>query len=966
MLPADDKQLAHDKMTTDHPSPHRWQRLQTLYDEAMTMATAQRPQFVIDSCADDKLLRDQLLSLVLQNDGSVVDKTGFAKRSPATLEPGHVIGRYRVIRQLGAGGMGSVYLGERADSEFHQQVAIKLVNSDLVSPNIIARMRGERQILANLNHPNIARLIDGGGTAEGLPYLVMEYIEGTRIDLYCSTRKLDINGRLQLFKQVCSAVHAAHQQLIIHRDIKPSNILVTTEGVPKLLDFGIAKLLDANTRISDTALTHINERMLTPEYASPEQIRGEPLSTASDVYALGILLYELLTGTRPYRFKGTTLHQLEQFVQSHTPLKPSAVIQQLCRAADKPVDAALSRSLRGDLDNIILKAMHKDVAQRYSSVDALADDVDNYLANRPISARPDSLNYVFRKFWQRNRWSVSFAATMVLVIVVLTIFYTWRLTTERDIAQRERLTATRVSDFMTEVFRVANPNESRGSAIPVREVLDAAVTRIDKDLNREPEVQIALLRKMAQAYVGIGLWNEARVLLERAVKLTPVSSPKEQLDLADTYTELASVEHRLADFKAERSALERALQIRGALHQDRDSAALPLLTAWAKNLATRGNVSDATQTLLAAEKIAQDTSPSRSLALGKVYSTHGDILFNANRYNEAEQYYRKASPLLRNTLDQGADPYLDNAIALGGTLISQARLEEAQQFMTDLLKELVPLYPSNHPLIAAAWNELGIAYCDSGMYDKCSDAFQRSTDIEQQLSPQSMRTAMMYANLGSAYRDAGKLNAALNALSKSISLFISLRGRNDPNLMGPYYEQAAALRLEGNLSAADRALQAGEQILVQSSDTDNPTRYFLQLERGRWLIAAGKSAQAAVKLQTALNDTPKEAKRLLANIHLALGQALLNSGKCVSAINEITSAFDIRRAVLPKQNWYIYEAGNELANAFSRCGKLEAANALYTESIQQLRSLRSQSDVYLSIAEKNLRAHEQRTRNMTR
>jgi len=946
--------------TNEQVLPYRWQRLQTLYDEAMTLATSHRPQFVIDSCEDDKLLRDQLLSLVMQSDDNRAEATtGFAKRSQTTLESGYVIGRYRVLRQLGVGGMGSVYLAERADSEFQQQVAIKLVNSDLVSPNVIARMRGERQILANLNHPNIARLIDGGATSEGLPYLVMEYVEGTRIDLYCSTNNLDINARLLLFKQVCSAVHAAHQQLIIHRDIKPSNILVTPAGIPKLLDFGIAKLLDANTRISDTALTLVNERMLTPEYASPEQIRGEPLSTASDVYALGILLYELLTGTRPYRFKGTTLHQLEQFMQSHTPLKPSAVIEQL-PASTRATDITLSKSLRGDLDNIIMKAMHKDTVRRYGSASALADDIDNYLSSRPISARPDTMGYLVSKFWKRNRWAVTSAAAMFVLIVALTIFYTWRLTTERNIAQRERLTATRVSDFMTEVFRVANPNESRGNTVAAREVLDAAVKHIDKDLSKEPEVQIALLRKMAQAYVGIGLWNEAEGLLQRAIKLQTDASGEKRIALADTYVELASVQRRLAKFRNEWDSLEVALQIRHSLHADRDVSAVPSLVAWARNLANRGNIDEATQTLVIAEKIAEEAQPSSALVLGKIYSAHGDILYDANRYKEAEQYYRKAAPLLHNTLDQGADPYVDNAIMIGGSLISQVRLGEARQFMSELIKELTTLYPSNHPLLASAWNELGIAYCDSGMYSDCSKAFQKSTDVEEQLSPKSMRTAMMYGNLGSAYRDAGNLDAALHALDKAIALFIELEGSNDANLMGIYYEQAAALRLKGDLTAAERALQAGEKVLAHTTDKENPTRYFLQLERGRWLTAKGKAAIAATKLQSTLDETPKEAKRLLANVYLALGEALDHTGKCDESIRQIRTAYDIRKTALPATNWYIYEAENSLGNALSKCGHIDEAQPLLTNSVEKLRQQRPKNDVSLAMAEKNLAAHEQR------
>lgn len=947
---------------SEDSKPIRWQRLQTLYNEAMTVATVNRVQFVLESCRNDSALRDQLMSLVALEDSAnerAEALTGIARSDDAPLVVGTVIDRYRIIRPLGAGGMGTVYLAERADSEFHQQVAIKLVNRSLVSPNVIARMRGERQILANLNHPNIARLVDGGATTEGVPYLVMEYIEGTRIDLYCTTHQLDIRTRLKMFQQVCSAVHAAHQQLIIHRDIKPSNILVMQDGAPKLLDFGIAKLLDASARISDTALTMINERMLTPEYASPEQIRGETLGTASDVYALGILLYELLCGVKPYRFTGSTLLQLEKFIDSHIPLKPSQVVASISKTT-QTTNIAAEKMLRGDLDTIVMKAMHKDIARRYASVSALSEDIERYLDDRPISAQPDTLRYLAVKFWQRNRWLVGSTAIMLVTIVCLSIFYAWQLKSERDAAQRERLTADRVSQFMTEVFRVANPNESRGNTVPAREVLDSAVARIDKDLHNEPEVQNKLLRKMAQAYIGIGLWNEAKQLLDRAVTLQNNSSGKQQLQLADTLTELARIQARLNDFKTERVSLERALDIRTSLHEDNSPDAIPLWIAWAKNNSTRGNFDAALQAVDRAEAIVAKHRDISSLTIGNIYSARGDVYSYSNRYKEADAAYNKALPLLHGFIDQGADPYLETALQLGYALILESKLEEAQRFMIALLHEMTPLYPKNHPSIAFAWNELGIAYCDSGMYLECSDAFRKSADIEQQLSPSSVRLAMMYGNLGSAYRDAGKVDQSLTALDQGIKMMIAVRDDLDPNLVGMYYEQAAALRMQGKLAAAEQSLIKGERLIAHSTDTTNPTRYFMETERGRWLIAKGQAESAITQLQKTLGNTPAESQRLLANIHLALGQAFLTMHRCDDAIRETSAAYEIRHAALPKQNWYIYEAQNNLGRALSECGKLDEATPVLTGSVNSLRPLRPADDISLAEAQQNLKAHQQR------
>lgn len=948
---------------SDAPAPTRWQRLQVLYDEALTMATAQRPQFVINSCGEDNILRDQLLSLLMQQPDAA--RTAFVNTSEsadARLEPGYIVDRYRIVRQIGSGGMGVVYQAERANSEFEQKVALKLVNSNLISPNIVARLKGERQILANLNHPNIARLIDGGATANGIPYLVMEYVEGTRIDLYCSTHELNIPARLKLFQQVCAAVHAAHQQLIIHRDIKPSNILVTADGVPKLLDFGIAKLIDADTRISDTALTMINERMLTPEYASPEQIRGEPLGTASDVYALGVLLYELLTGTKPYRFKGGTLSQLEELIQSHTPTKPSVALEKIQEQSATGIDITLTRTLRGDLDTIVLKAMHKDIARRYGSASALADDIENYLANRPIAARPDSIGYIARKFWQRNRWVVSSVMIAVLVVIGLTIFYTLKLAAERDVAEREKLTATRVSQFMTEVFRVANPNESKANTVPVREVLDNAATRIDRELGSEPQVQIALLQKMAQAYIGIGLWNSAESLLTKAATRQRNLYGSDNLELAGILTALANVQHRRAQFDEERASLENALAIRHALHADHDSDTVVALVALSGNYANSGRIDPALQHLREAESITSTLPTRDSYILGKVYSGYGDAYFYVSRYKEAEEYYRKALPLLHGTIEQGADLYADTVISLASVLIGKSQPDDARLLLKPLITELEKRYDPNHPIISEAWNELGITYCDSGEYKPCSEAFRKSTDIEQSLAAHgSKRLAMMYYNLGSAYHDAGNLAAALNALATSIAMIDQLGDHNNPLLLNAYYNQAGVLRELGRFNEARKSLDAGDKVAQHYKDRHYPMVYAIMLERGRLLLAQKSHAAAIAELKKALQELPQEEQLLRASTQLTLGQALLATHQCDDAIQTLTAAYQIRRTLMPPRNWFIYEAENNLGNALSRCGDNDRAEPLLTDSVTRLRQLREKGDLRLAEAEQNLLSFEKRT-----
>ena len=391
----------------------RWERLRSLYDEALAIAPERRLEFILNTCDDDPALREQLVGLVMASgSGAAFDETatrvGNASiKATAELPPGHVIGRYTIVRLIGQGGMGTVYLAERSDREFQQRVAIKVVASGVLSSRIMARLRSERQILASLNHPNIARLFDGGATSDGTPFLAMEYVEGQPIDSYCKDRALGIKQRLELFLQVCSAVQYAHTQLVIHRDIKPSNINVTAEGTPKLLDFGIAKLLDPNAPARADDLTRVHERVMSPEHASPEQVRGERVGTASDVYALGVLLHELLTGRKPYYFAGKGFEEIERAILEELPPRPSAAIQNTRADEHFAENEALARMLQGDLDTIVMKAMHKDVQRRYATAGALAEDIGRYLSSRPISAQPDSWGYRARKYWRRNRLPIA-------------------------------------------------------------------------------------------------------------------------------------------------------------------------------------------------------------------------------------------------------------------------------------------------------------------------------------------------------------------------------------------------------------------------------------------------------------------------------------------------------------------------------------------------------------------------------
>ena len=936
------------------PAPNRWQRLREIYDAAMTMATVNRPQFVIDNCSDDKLLRDELLSLILQTGNVIADnaQTGFIKPTNTQLEPGSIIDRYRIVRHLGEGGMGVVYLAERADSEFRQRVAIKLVNGNLISPNVIARLRGERQILATLNHPNIARLIDGGATRDGVPYLVMEYVEGVRVDLYCSTNGLDIVARLKLFQQICSAVHAAHQQLIIHRDIKPTNVLVDKDGVPKLLDFGIAKLIDADTRNSDTALTLINERMLTPEYASPEQVRGETLGTTSDVYSLGVLLYELLTGLKPYRFMGTTLSQLEQMLNTQAPTRPSVAVVQARISTGAQIDASLPKVLQGDLDTIVMKAMHRDITQRYSSASALAADIDSYLANRPIAARPDGISYIAKKFYTRHRWTVSGAAILLVAITALIAFYTWRLTIERDTAQRERLTATRVSQFMTEVFRVADPDESLGNKVTVREVLDTAVNRVDSELANEPRVRADLLGSMRNAYAGIGLWKESLELARKHVAQERAAFGNNHLELSDSLSSLADCYFTDGNYAEAMKALDEAWSIRERLHKTADYDSALLLEQIGANLNGLGRNDEALIALQKAENLLHSLGDDNADIMVKTLTTRARIQNIMGQYVDAEASTQSAIRAY-NAADSSRKPSsLDGAQnELMLALRKLNRYDESERVGRELLAQQQKRFDKDAPIVARTMNNLSHIMRAKGDYPGAEEILQQALAVfTKTVGEQSGDCAISYHNLGALLHESGRNHEAEKILTKALQLKQLLYGADDPVLITTLLDLSLLAAERHRESQSLNYWQRANTIASSKLSDHDPRRSAVALGYGRVMASLEEFQKAEPALREAATIYSNGERIQYSHALFYLGDVMLQQHQACDALPWFKSAVAVRKGFMPASHWMIASAENGLATAMIGCGAPDSGLKLQTESLHKLEASRPQHDWYLDLA----------------
>lgn len=498
-------------------TPERWKRVEALFERALELEADQRPVFLQNNCNGDEELRREVQSLLDSHGraGSFIDQPSLfiaaneIDGNEAAISSGELVGSYRVVQEIGRGGMGAVYLAERADEQYRKRVAIKLVKRGMDTDSVLRHFRNERQILANFDHPNIARLLDGGTARNGLPYFVMEHVEGLPIDAYCETRALPLTERLELFREVCAAVTYAHHHAVIHRDIKPSNILVTKDGVPKLLDFGIAKILQPGSVVEASA-TITGLRLLTPDYASPEQVQGKPVTTATDVYSLGVVLYQLLTGQKPYRLKTGTAEEISRAITEQEPARPSTAVAKAAGSSKSQIPNP--KLLRGDLDNIVLKALRKEPERRYQSVEQFSGDIRRYLEARPVRARKDTIHYRIAKFVRRNRVATAAAMLVFLSLVGGIIATTWearRARAEEAVAKDEKKRAERRFNDVRHLahsvlFDYHDAIKNLPGATRVRERLVKDALAYLDSLASEAEGDSALQRELAEAYNRVG------------------------------------------------------------------------------------------------------------------------------------------------------------------------------------------------------------------------------------------------------------------------------------------------------------------------------------------------------------------------------------------------------------------------------------------------------------------------------
>ncbi len=941
--------------TAANAGKDHWQLLEEIFHGAVDLEPLARAAFLDRKCRENAELRNE--AEVLLNSA---DKTwGFFQKpfqaaaqqaTPAMGVPGQRIGTYRIIRLLGEGGMGTVYLADRADDLYEQQVAIKLVHAGAGrTRDLLLRFAAERQILANLAHPNIARLLDAGITPEGAPYLVMEYIEGVAIDKYVAAQSLSLAERLRIFRTVCAAVEYAHRNLVVHRDIKPANILVTSEGAPKLLDFGIAKLLQpASTSATEpaTALTRATERLMTPEYASPEQARGEAVTTATDVYALGGLLYALLTGRPPFQVASSNPLEIARVICEQPPTRPSAAARN-----HSTLHGHEQSRLKGDLDNIVLKALRKEPEKRYATVGEFSEDVRRYLEGFPLQAGSQAWTYRAQKFIGRHKAAAGAAALMVLAIIGFSIamaILAQRARRERANAVNEQHKAQQEAAFLSGLFRAATPDAERGKTITARDVLDIGAGRIDRELTAQPEVRAAMLNSIGDSYVALGLYPQAQPLLMEAYSLRKQHAGPGTLELAESASSLSEVWNAEGNYKEQEALLREALGLRQRLAGETSPLVAQSLLSLGECLYLQSRMKEAEPVLRKAIAVSPENSDTRAGAQNFLAL----VIEKKGASAEAAQLLRTASDISARTEGKDSPDYLTSMHNLVGALRDLGDLNGAEATERQVLAIRQRVSGPDHPHTTYSLNNLGWILLEKGDWAAAEPFLRQAYDLNRKkLGDRNPRIAVSMNNLGRVLEDKGDYAGAEKLYRQGLAIL-------DENKLS---ESWSAARIVGNMvlldldrgdySGAERtALQALELDRKLGGD-DSPDLATTLIDLGVARFYQRDNAQAETLLRQALDIRGKiypAGHMFIIAAEVRLGEVLTATGKLSEAEALLRAAAQAaHRSPYPLVPWQVAEADSALGVCLARLGHTAAGLAL----------LRSSQDALSTHPEAALRKH---------
>ena len=889
-------------------TPEDWEIVDKAFQRALALDGAEQEAFLEAFEAEHPELGRELRGL-LAADSESDDRlaspiaASVEKLADEAVDPwvGKTIGAWKISGRIASGGMAAVFLADRMDGQFEQQVAIKIMSAQLLSPDAVTRFKSERQILADLNHPRIAQLHDGGTTDDGLPYLVMEYIDGLPVDQYCSKHELSIDERLQLFRNICDAVDYAHRNLTVHRDLKPSNILIDEHGEPKLLDFGIAKLLDTKPAGATIAMTREGTRAMTPEYASPEQVRSEPISVASDVYSLGVLLYRLLTGLSPYGTSVESSVDYERAIVEQEPAKPSTVVTEHTQNNVSTSHPGLSASqlrnrLSGDLDNIVLKTLQKEPERRYPSVSALSDDIRRYMRHEPVEARGADWAYVARKFTKRNSKALTIAALVLLVIASMVTYYTIQLAEERDRAQLEATKAQEVTEFLTDLFGAAAPVVAQGETITAGMLLEEGAERINEDLEAQPEVRAALLEAIGNSYASMRDNKRALELLEQSRELQGNEASSAELG------------QRIGYLLYDLGEYDRALEELGTALQ----------------LETETNGAN---TVLAGHIL-------RFIAV-----THREL----GEFEHAEEEFNRSIEILEATGDDGLAQLAYAKTQYAYLKRTTGDLAGAEPLLLEALAIHESLYGDTHPAIASTLTNIGNHYERAGNPELARDFYVRSLEVKRRLyDKDNISIGRTIANLGVIELRLSNFAESERLSKEAMVIFKDSLGDDHPHViflaeniadaqlaMGKY-EDALATYLESAEKVGD---VFGKDHFEYGLSTSNLGGAYLKT--GQLELAETTLLEADVVLRAAVGDQ----NLFVAGNLVKLGQLSIARGDPGSAIGIYQEALDIYNAATDDASVDHALALEQLGIAYVDVGDATAAEQAFRHSLAQWEQL---------------------------
>jgi len=876
-----------------------WCRINDALDQLIDLPAEKSAEALDRLHGDDPALHQQIAAILATDQAvegylSRTGRQGMMEEAAEGLDfelpllSGRVLGPWRLLHQIGRGGMGSVYVGERADGAFEQRVAIKFLGRGIASPELLVRFRQERQILARLEHPNIARLVDGGVTEDGLWWFAMEYVDGLPITAWCEAHRASTRSALELFQQVCRAVQYAHRNLVIHRDLKPSNILVSAAGEVKLLDFGIAKILEPEgsgtggsaepigaPRAPEEAL--LTAVAMTPTYAAPEQIRGEPPTTATDVYALGVVLYEMLTETRPYQLKTGSLEEIRRAVLDEEPEPPSA----------RRKRAGIGR----DLDNIVLTAMRKEPERRYPSVEALSDDVQRHLEGGAVRASGRTFRYLASKFVRRNRVPVA-ATALVLLALSVGLYATAR---QRDLAKLEAAKATELKEFALNLFRVSAPEAGAGARVTARELLDRGALRVERELKGHPAIQAEMWDLLGSVYKTLDLFPQAAGMFRKSVATRRTLRGQPDSLLSNSIRELGSCIYENGDLAAGEPLLREAMAIDrkryGEVHQRVAIAAGELAVL----LNRMGRTAEA-------ESLFHHVIRIDSLTVGM------------NHTNTATDLANLGMLLYYDSRYQDAVPYVARALAIRERLVGRRHIETATGI-----------------------DQLASCLAGVGETDSAIALGKEALSIRRQwLAPDHPDIAHSLSNTGSTMRDAGQFEEGERLMREALAIRLRSLDPKDPTIAQSHNDLAVVFYRERQLDSAAVHFDQAIRVWAHTLPLTHPNVLTCRGNLGVVLRETGHYAEAEKQLRDVLAERVRTlpADHLdLASTEYHLARLLVTTSRSAEGEPLLRHAIKVRRAELPEDDPRVAEVELTLGNGLVAMGRVAEGRSLIRKSI---------------------------------